>query len=708
MKVSPQKALDVGVGFGRWGIIIREFCDVWNSRVLQEDWSTQVEGIEAFEPLISEYHKSFYNNIHIGDARKILPDLCQSRWDIIIFGDVLEHFEKNEGQGLLNLSLDSSEYVMVNIPIGENWPQDVSYKNPYEKHLSVWDFNDFQGTYLCRYSIFTDYIDRPFCSVILSKNDPKCLSDSLFSRNTENTIRSSNLNQYIHNIETEIAGLNDQISILKQNYDTEIEKENELHIQVQELEKEHQAKILALENDLIIMRKEKKELDILHNAQILKLRNDLNGLENSKYNLESQLQQLRGYVMEIESSKAWKLIKWIWHLPIYIFTRNFVISLFHKDYISRSNVKIPLSEMKKSSKLNNNTQMEKKPFLATHQFPSKLLFSEQEQKWLETIHEKQPETIAVLHPDWRGIHTATEGLFHSLLEITDTLDPISALHYADLFAETKCSRIVFSGFPITYRYLVLALKKRMPRVHLYVIYHGTFNKFREDYDWRAQSTIIDLAKGGKLDKIGFVKAGMAEVVNTTLGLSTGFVMNFVEQIPNQASSPLPGGPHLGMWLLWSGNWQKPPFAMMAASAMIPGSILHGSDADERMMNFVKVFQIRSDFFGKPLPQNELLQQMSMMHLNLYVTFHECAPMLPLESLSVGVPCLIGPVSHYFEDHAYLHKRLVVPYPDRAEVIASQAIKVIEERDEIIQAYRTYAPVYNQLAKETLNRFLETD
>jgi len=159
-------------------------------------------------------------------------------------------------------------------------------------------------------------------------------------------------------------------------------------------------------------------------------------------------------------------------------------------------------------------------------------------------------------------------------------------------------------------------------------------------------------------------------------------------------------------LLWSGNWRKPPFSMLASSLLIPGSVIHGADSDERMKEYIQLMNIKASFVGRPLPKPELMALMSKMHLNLYVTFHECAPMLPLESLSVGVPCLLGPVSHYFEDEPYLHQRLVVPYPDRAEVIATYAQCAIDEREKIILAYKNYAPEYNLRGKRLLQKFLE--
>jgi hypothetical protein len=95
-----------------------------------------------------------------------------------------------------------------------------------------------------------------------------------------------------------------------------------------------------------------------------------------------------------------------------------------------------------------------------------------------------------------------------------------------------------------------------------------------------------------------------------------------------------------------------------------------------------------------------------MHLNLYVTLSECAPMVPLESLAAGAPCLFGPSCHYFEDDARLHGALVVGQPDSAAAIAAAAERALAERDGIVSAYAAWAPGYNAAAVESMRRFLE--
>jgi hypothetical protein len=131
-----------------------------------------------------------------------------------------------------------------------------------------------------------------------------------------------------------------------------------------------------------------------------------------------------------------------------------------------------------------------------------------------------------------------------------------------------------------------------------------------------------------------------------------------------------------------------------------------SGADDRVVEFVRELHISAEVTKGAVPQDELPRQLAQMHLNLYVTFSECCPMVPMESLAEGAPCLLGPNSHLFEDEPYLHSRLVVPYPDRHEVIARYIRGALADRDEIVAAYRRWLPGYVQQSRRSVAEFLD--
>ncbi|WP_136605788.1 class I SAM-dependent methyltransferase [Paenibacillus dokdonensis] len=170
-QVAPGRILDVGVGFGRWGMICREFLDVWQGRVFREQWTTTIEGIEVFERSIDVYHDCFYNHIYHVDAYEfIVRQQNLMGYDLVILGDVLEHFTKQDAGELLRSCLEISRYVLLNIPIGDDWPQGSEYGNDYEIHRSEWTEAEFDVYPIVAKQMFKDYIQRDFATLLLRGN----------------------------------------------------------------------------------------------------------------------------------------------------------------------------------------------------------------------------------------------------------------------------------------------------------------------------------------------------------------------------------------------------------------------------------------------------------------------------------------------------------------------------------------------------------
>lgn len=331
-------------------------------------------------------------------------------------------------------------------------------------------------------------------------------------------------------------------------------------------------------------------------------------------------------------------------------------------------------------------------------------FTAEDLQWLEK-QSRHPKPLSLNNPAWMGILASASELFENIYTIPDSLNGDRAAYYARLFAEAGVPSITIQGFPHTYIYLVKALRRIASHLPLYVIYHGNFLHMREDYDWSVFKTILELHKNREVAKIGFVKKGMAEIMSA-VGVRSAFIMNRVRKVPEGASTPLDGGPHLAIWSQPDWFWKKSPYAMLASLRLIPGAIGHTYNVSPRAKEFGDLMGVSSEYLTEALPRDQVFRIMERMHLNLYISFTECAPMIPLECLSVGSPCLFGPTTHYFLDHPYLHSRLVVPYPDHAEVIAEKANLALQERDEIIRAYRDYAPEYNRRASQALSDFLE--
>jgi hypothetical protein len=143
MRIRPSSILDVGLGNGKIGFIARDLLDVMlGERFRREEWQVKIDGIEVFPDYIQEHQRAIYDSIFIGDALQIIDDL--GKYDLIVLGDVVEHFEKAAAWEFLDKCANhSTRYMMICIPLGDKWTQPDIYGNEYERHRSFWNRDEF-------------------------------------------------------------------------------------------------------------------------------------------------------------------------------------------------------------------------------------------------------------------------------------------------------------------------------------------------------------------------------------------------------------------------------------------------------------------------------------------------------------------------------------------------------------------------------------
>lgn len=137
---NPKNILDIGAGFGKYGVLIYERMNLWwtdnykNKNVL-------IDAIEVFKTYLTPIHKFIYNKIYKEDAAKTILKI-KKKYDLSLMIDVLEHFSKEEGLKFLNNLKSKSKNILISIPkvVGE---QGEAFNNPYEKHRSTWKPEDF-------------------------------------------------------------------------------------------------------------------------------------------------------------------------------------------------------------------------------------------------------------------------------------------------------------------------------------------------------------------------------------------------------------------------------------------------------------------------------------------------------------------------------------------------------------------------------------
>jgi hypothetical protein len=162
---QPGSVLDAGIGFGLWGHLLRQYLDVWEGRITRDQWRVRIDGIEIDERRIQVHSRYLYDEVFVGDIRERVPDLGRQRgYDVILFGDVLEHLPKADAVRVLREAVVlANKRVIVRVPLGDGWRREG--RTPPDHHRSRWAVGDFAEmlAIVRRY----DYVGNPYALVVV-------------------------------------------------------------------------------------------------------------------------------------------------------------------------------------------------------------------------------------------------------------------------------------------------------------------------------------------------------------------------------------------------------------------------------------------------------------------------------------------------------------------------------------------------------------
>ena len=136
---SPKRVLDLGIGFGMYGAVVRQWLDLG-----VKPWKTHLTGVEAWasyrNPVWDLYDVIFVETI------EHFIDRCADQFDCVIMGDVIEHMEKPLAFGLLSALQNRvavGGHLFVITP-ATFVAQEAVHGNDWERHRSAWQPSDFE------------------------------------------------------------------------------------------------------------------------------------------------------------------------------------------------------------------------------------------------------------------------------------------------------------------------------------------------------------------------------------------------------------------------------------------------------------------------------------------------------------------------------------------------------------------------------------
>jgi hypothetical protein len=133
--IKPSTILDVGIGAGTYRDLCASNTAIW-------------DGVEIFQPYIERFNlNQKYSTIFNEDVRTFTPT---KNYDLVIFGDILEHITENEALEVLAKTYDYTKYVLISLPLdGDTGAPagtgDVDWGNVHELHVAKWKYDDFKS-----------------------------------------------------------------------------------------------------------------------------------------------------------------------------------------------------------------------------------------------------------------------------------------------------------------------------------------------------------------------------------------------------------------------------------------------------------------------------------------------------------------------------------------------------------------------------------
>lgn len=134
-RLQPKGILDLGIGMGKYGTLLREALEAVHGRCRPEEWEFEICGVEGHKEYANPCWK-MYDDVAIEDFTQHYEKI--KNWPLVMMIDSLEHTRKETAYEILDHLVENNKNVIVSVPLGY-CPQGAVFDNEYERHRSTWD-----------------------------------------------------------------------------------------------------------------------------------------------------------------------------------------------------------------------------------------------------------------------------------------------------------------------------------------------------------------------------------------------------------------------------------------------------------------------------------------------------------------------------------------------------------------------------------------
>lgn len=330
----------------------------------------------------------------------------------------------------------------------------------------------------------------------------------------------------------------------------------------------------------------------------------------------------------------------------------------------------------------------------------------------ENNNEIPVDYIIIHNPRWLGVTSATKELFENLVPLEEVFLNKNVDKISNMIIKSGVSQVIFSAFDYGWDKIAIKLKSLNPDIKIKSFWHGSHSQVIEKINWETNVMIINLHKKGIIDVMGTCKESLVNLYKSQ-GYKTAFLNNTVvlnkdikNKVNEEKSKKMEKENNtlkLGLYSAGT-DWRKNTYNQVMAASLFDNATLQIIPLRYELEELAYKNNLKLVGEYSHLKREDLLVEMSKNDITLYVTFSECAPMLPIESLEVGTICITGNNHHYF-DGSKLYDYLVVEREDDVMAIYDKINYALENKEEIFRLYKDWKKENDEKTRKSVENFL---
>lgn len=317
---------------------------------------------------------------------------------------------------------------------------------------------------------------------------------------------------------------------------------------------------------------------------------------------------------------------------------------------------------------------------------------------------KDKDYIVFYNPTWLGVANSTKGLFKYIVPLEHVYEKTDIRNLAKTISDNNIKSVIFSQVCDGWIDIIKEIKKNDKEIKIKVIWHGNCYEYFSDFTWNLNKEVMDLYKEKLIDSFAFVRSIMYEFYKKVgfkcFYLQNNVHLNNIEKIEKNKIETR----KIGIYNADSREL-KNIYTSLSAIKLVPNAIADVVPINEGAKKFTEILGLETSYVEDYIPTEELLKRIQQNEVNIYPTFTENAPMFPLESFEMGVPCLLGNNNDYFVG-TKLGEFVILNKEDDPKYIKEKIINCIKHKDEIMELYKEWKKDFDAKCENWVKEFVE--